>query len=388
MGIFNRTTFAFIAAGCAYLAQAQTMTANLTGTVLDAKTGAPVVGAAVSLVFNSSVTSTTDAQGKFTLAGQVTGIGEKPLSSRRSGMVLDRGAIRLDVAAEAPVSVAVYGLDSRRVKTLVASRLAAGQYSITSPVADLPAGIYLVRGSIGRQAISVKASSMGIAGVSSFGAAAPLFARLAKQAAEVVDTVKVTKAGYRKLNRAITRYEGILELDMTPGLPPGDLKIVSERNFPQVAWGSNVDVQVWDGGTQLKGDYAPLPFEGTQSWKITFGTTQTYNAWGFVANVTPEDMSSWAAGHMHIAIKGTAKTVGVNMASADQISGTALVVDGTKYGYKPDNEWHELRIPSADFVGVDFSQISVYLGLSVPDTVFNADDFYLVDDVYWKTTAP
>ena len=53
-------------------------------------------------------------------------------------MVLERGSIRLDVAAESQVSVEVYALDSRRVKTLVDRRLGVGAYSLHNPWRTFP----------------------------------------------------------------------------------------------------------------------------------------------------------------------------------------------------------------------------------------------------------
>jgi hypothetical protein len=193
--------------------------------------------------------------------------------------------------------------------------------------------------------------------------------------------------------KAITKYSGILSLTISPKLTPGPLKIVSERAFPQVAWGKNVDVQVWDAGTKLDGGYKAEFFEGIQSWKVTFQDTQSYSAWGFVANVEPEDMSAWKGGTMHLAVRGTATSIGVTMASADQADGTSLKVDLAKYGYVPmtsvtDKEWHEINIPMDDFAGVDFSQIKVYCGLVYPTTEdtqpYDASLYYLVDDIYWK----
>jgi hypothetical protein len=393
MESMRRTTIALLAAGCALIAQAQTTTANLSGTITDSQSGDPIAGATVTFAFNSDVSATTNELGKFTLSGQVVGLGDgsrgRPGAASASGMILERGALRLDVAADAAVKVEVLGLDGRRIKTLIDRRLAAGSYSIRNLVGGLPAGIYLARADIGGRTATAKLTTMGLRGESAFGAAVPVFSRLAKQStAQVIDTLKVAKEGYKNLNRAISRYEGNLLLNMNPRLPAGDLKMVSEKSMPQVPWGRNVEVQVWDGYTTLEGEYKAGPFEGANSWLITFDPEQTFNAWGFVADAEPEDMSHWADGHMHIALKGTVKEVGIKMTSADQMQFDQVEVKATAYGYKPDDEWHSLEIPSSDFTGVDFSQINVYLGLSVPDTVFHPDDHYQIDDVYWKMPAP
>lgn len=390
MGTMKSTTFAFLTAACAFTAQADTTTtADLKGQVVDINTSQPVSGAIVTFAFNSSVSDTTDEQGNFHLSGQVVGLRSQAPSSR-GGMVLERGSIRLDVAAESRVSVEVYGLDSRRVKTLVDRRLGVGAYSVQNPVADLPAGVYTVRARLGRQTAAVKVTSMGLSGVSTFGTAAPVFAPLAKTAAGIIDTVKVIKAGYKKFADGITSYKGDLMLPYTISalLPEGDLKLISEREMNQVDWGKNVFVGVWGDSTQLKGDYKVAPYEGIQSWLIVFSSSQTSSAWGFHIRdgegMPPEDMSAWKDGHMHIALKGTTKDIGINMESPST-SGNQKILMASAYGFKPDNKWYSLKIPSGDFE-IDFSEVKAYLTLSVPDTVFEADKFYQMDDVYWKTT--
>jgi hypothetical protein len=68
----------------------------------------------------------------------------------------------------------------------------------------------------------------------------------------------------------------------------------------------------------------------------------------------------------------------------------SVKVELADYGYKPDNQWHEVNVPLSAFTGTDFSQVKVLLGLVTPgprDTVgFSQDLFYQVDDVYWKVT--
>jgi hypothetical protein len=311
------TTFALLTAACAFTAQAQAATADIMGKVVDvSNNGIGLAGAVVTFEFNPSIKDTTDEQGNFHLSGDVVGVRSKAPSSR-GGMVLERGAIRLDVATESRVSVEVYSLDSRRVKTLVDRRLGAGAYSLQNPVADLPAGVYTVRARLGGQAAAVKVTSMGLSGVSTFGTAASTFARLAKTAAndiEVIDIIHVTKPGYRKIKKEIVKYDGTLsDLEMSLGLKVGDLELWSEQEMSQVDWGHNVnyDAMVWDSPqTKLDGEYKIKPFEGLVSWKVSFQQTQTSSLWGFATrdNMDPEDMTAWKDGHMHIAIKGTART--------------------------------------------------------------------------------
>ena len=200
----------------------------------------------------------------------------------------------------------------------------------------------------------------------------------------------MTKNGYKKLAKGITKYEGtLIPYNISPSLPSGDLKIVSERSMSQVDWGSNVYVGVWDGSTELNGTYKASPYEGADSWQVTFKPDQTMNGWGFIIvdGKEPEDMSAWANGHMHIALKGTAKDIGINMESPSTTGSQKnhlclrIRLQAGQPGILDQNPLDGLR-------GIDFSQVKAYLALSVPDTIFDAETFYQIDDVYWKTTAP
>lgn len=387
---------AAMAAGTAGIVQAQTHNVSIKGVVLDSRSGVLISGAKVTLAGNTSITATTDAQGAFTLSGQVVGIGSALGAVSAQAMTLASGSLQFQVDGSTPVSVEVFSLAGNKVKTLAQGRLASGAYTLSNPMAGLTAGLYVVRGRVGTKSTSFRLSSLGLQGVSELlpGSGSTSAARLAKSAAlEVVDTLKVVRDGYVSVVKPIQTFAGLHQLDMHPKLGAGDLRIVSERGMPQVSWGMNVDVQVWDGsgatGTQLRGNF-PIAFEGKESWLVKFAPGMSFSAWGFVANSYPEDMSAWANGAMHIAVKGTVPSLGVTMSSPDQTNGSSLKVDVTKYGYKPDNAWHEMNIPLSDFVGTNLSRTSVYVGLVTPvdgDTIpFNTDNFYQIDDIYWKVT--
>jgi hypothetical protein len=382
---------AALVAVSAWVGHSQTHTVNIKGTVLDSRSGVLIPGAKVTLAGNASITATTDAQGAFTLSGQVTGL--SPVLGAAQAMTLSSGSLRFQVDGSTAVRVEAFDLAGNKVKTLAEGTLASGAYTLSSPLAGLPAGLYVVRGQVGAKASSFRLPSMGLVGSARLLPGSAASARLAKQAADVVDTLKVVRDGYVSVIKPIQSFTGLHQIDLSPKLGAGDLKIVSERGMPQVNWGLNVDVQVWDGsgatGTQLRGNF-PTAFEGKESWLVKFPAGLAFSAWGFVANNYPEDMSAWANGAMHIAVKGTVPSLGVTMSSPDQTNGSSVKVDVTKYGYKPDNQWYEMNIPLSEFTGTDFSRVSTYLGLVTPvdgDTIpFNTDNFYQIDDVYWKVT--
>ena len=382
----------FVAAGIC-IAGAQTTLVNLTGIVNDASSGNPIAGATVTLANNPSLTTTSSADGSFRLSGEATVGIRSHVGMDRSGMSLTGSELYLSVMENnTPIVVEVFNFKSERMRTILNQKVSAGRYNVNVAASGLSGGLYIVRARMGNQTAAFKMTALGSqpAFGNPFRTAAFARSPLAKAAADAIDdTLKVTKAGYRMSRKAITVYNTLYPVLMAPSLPAGDLKIVSERGFPQVDWGSNVEVQVWDASTQLNGAYKPAPFEGAQSWMVTFKKEQPYNAWGFVAKQeTPEDMSAWKGGTMHLAVKGTANTIGVTMASANQIPGFSVKVDLSEYGYQPDGQWHEALVPLDKFEGTDLSQISVYCGLVYPlmsDTVaFNPSLFYQVDDIYWS----
>ncbi|MDB5105233.1 MAG: lam16B [Fibrobacteres bacterium] len=391
MGRTNFILSGLVMAAAICISNAQNVV-NITGTVNDTKTGNPVAGAKVMLTGNPSITTMTGSDGSYKLSGDAVALAS--LRNGKSEMSFKGNMLSFTVAGNnTPVTVDVYNLKSELVRNLVSRNASSGNYTVNASPAGLASGLYVVRARVGKQTASFKMTTLGIntRNAGFFANAAFVRTGLAKTAADPIDSMQVTKDGYKVTTKALTKYTGIYPILLNPKLPAGDLKIVSERNMPQVDWGSNVDVQVWDGGTQLKGDYKTEPFEGPTSWYQTFGESSIYSGWGFVAKPgTPEDMSAWANGSMHIAVKGTATSIGVTMASVDQGGGFSKKVDLRTYGYIPDNKWHEASIPMTDFTGTDFSKIDVYCGLVYPvdgdSAAYDATLFYQVDDIYWKVT--
>jgi hypothetical protein len=368
---------------------------DINGVVNDSKSGNPVAGAKVALAMNPDINTMTDNDGKFHLTGTAT-VGVRSGAAAKVPMAFKGSRLDFYVAADnTPVSVAVYDFTGEKVLSLAQTRASRGNWSVNAAPAGLARGIYFVRARVGTASAAFRMSTLGGSGKTGLVPAGSVAMAALAKAADAVDSIIVTKDGYHTLSKPLLKYtSALLQLTFAPKLPTGDLKIVSERGIPQVEWGSNVDVQVWDGGTQLKGDYKTAPAEGTQSWMVTFSDAQAYNAWGFVTTKAPEDMSAWKNGHMHLSVRGTVNSIGVTMASADQPSGMSKKVDLRDYGYKPltadskPTDWITVSVPMSAFEGVDFSQISVYVGLVAPveaDTEpFDPTTFYQVDDIWWS----
>src|SRR5689334_6396876 len=73
MGITKSIIIGIAAAGLG-LGQAQTYKVNLKGNILDSRSGVAISGANISLAKNPTIKGTSDAQGNFTLSGEVVGI--------------------------------------------------------------------------------------------------------------------------------------------------------------------------------------------------------------------------------------------------------------------------------------------------------------------------
>lgn len=395
----NNLLSGLILAGSVSIACAQsTTTVDMSGTVNDSKSGAAIAGATVTLANNPTLTTTTNNNGEFHLTGTATGVRAKS-DMLKQGMSLSGTNLSFTVLENnAAVAIDVFNLKSEHVKTVLNQNVSSGKYSINVSSSELPGGLYFVRARVGAKSASFKITTTGLKGASGdlFQTALSNSSPLKKASADLIDdTIKVTKDGYRVTRKAITLYNTIYPLLMSPGLKPGNLSLISERNS-NPAWGGIIanwgdqTVGVWDGGTQLKGDYKVSPFEGANSWMVTFQPTQTASAWGFVSTPNPEDMSAWIGGTMHIAVKGTVTSLGVTMASADQIAGMSHKVNiaDPAYGYKPDGQWHDITIPLSAFTGTDLSQVNVYCGLAYPDetdtNAFSSSLFYQVDDIYWS----
>src|SRR5690349_19721686 len=110
--IRNLITTALVAAGLGAV-HAQTFNVDIKGTVLNSRSGELIAGATITLSGNTSIKATSDAQGNYVLSGQVVGLHSGAAASD-AGMTMASGEIRFSLSRETPVSIEVYGLDSRR----------------------------------------------------------------------------------------------------------------------------------------------------------------------------------------------------------------------------------------------------------------------------------
>jgi hypothetical protein len=385
---------------------AQSAGAALTGTVKDASTKAAIEGATVSLLGLPDVVATTDANGAFSisLAAPV-----KTLTAYQQDRHIRFQGSRLSFATSVSGDIAqvtLHDLLGHQVSTLLNARLTEGDYVLSMVPARLSPGLYLVRAQIGNQVASYKLSILGNVrateasglrkeNLSGNGAGSENRAALVKAAAAIggVDFLVVTKTGYLKKHHEVMALTDVQAVTLETNTPAtSNLKIFTDSDFPQIDW-ANAAIYSWEQTAVLTTDSTSIGFGGSvAAMKVASLETAGWNGWAFhvakLANGTQPtaDLSPYAEGSLHLAVKGNAKSIGVMISSPNQGAGSAPLVDLATKGYLPDSAWHEISIPVSEFSGtLDLSQIFVYCGFVSPVAggVFDPLDTYLIDDVYF-----
>jgi hypothetical protein len=381
--------------------RAQTAATRIAGTVKDATSHAVLAGAVVTLLSHPELSDTTDADGAFSISL------EDP-SALRAGMGPDK-AIAFSGSelsfstgkAGAQVRITLHDLRGTHLATLQDARLPEGEYALSPAAAALPAGVYLVRARVGSQVRSFKISTLN--GFRSQGAAPALrrtgsgspglAAKLAKAAAGGVDFLLVEKVGYLKKNHEVMAYADAQAVTLDQSKPAtAALKIFSDANMAQIDW-ANAAIYSWSSTALLLTDSTSQGFNGSvASMKVSSSEFASWNGWAFHVAVAGDlqptvDLTPYAEGSLHLAVKGNAKSIGVMISSPNQAAGTAPLVDLAAKGYAPDSAWHEITIPLSEFAGtLDLSRVFVYCGFVSPTVQsgeFDPMAAYMVDEIYY-----
>lgn len=118
--------------------------------------------------------------------------------------------------------------------------------------------------------------------------------------------------------------------------------------------------------------------EGSLADRITLAGL-TFWGGGIIWDPNPRDLTKWKT--LAVSLRSNAiEKVNVTMGSA----GNEVPLDAATYGYEADGNWHNLRIPLADFAagGVDLSAVRFAFGVGGPDASAGQEIF--VDDVYME----
>lgn len=374
---------------------------TLTGTVKDAGSQAAIAGATVTLLSDPTINAISGADGAFSL--------NLPSSIRRDGRFGDAigfSGSELTLSVSGPgarLAVDLFDLRGNQVRALHDAKVAAGTYAFPVTTAGLSAGLYVVRARVGSLVRSFKVSTAnpaaGRIGLTAIPASSAPAARLAKSAA-ALEFLIVVKEGYLKKSHAVNELDKAQDVLLAVNAPATqNLKIFSDQAMPEIDWANSV-IYAWEQtSTLLTDSTSSAGFGGSKTvMKISTAEGFTWNGWGFhmakqdVSNTQPTaDLSAYKGGSLHLAVKGTMPTLGIMMSSTNQGQGAAPLVDLATKGYLPDDQWHEITIPLADFddaanPSLNLADMFVYLGFVAPNVngaTFDPLASYWVDDIYY-----
>lgn len=396
--VFNKKVLSGILAAVVVLSQsAFAADIRITGNVIDAN-GAVIEGAKLHLV-KANLDTTSNAMGQFvvTNVSVVRSLSSRvmPVAPRISGATL---YLTISKPSE-NVQVQVYDLAGRFVSSAYSGMLSAGTWAIQTLGRDLSAKIYVLRVKIGNQMTTMKTSLVEKSRISSYdGMTADRngSADVLKKVAADLDTLLISKTGFKSDTIPITEYVTDLGDQILDSIPPLiEMGILSHRT------GYNIDPAwrtpfVWGGSVIIDStDAAPADIHdgGPISWKVNCNA-----GWGAGWNMaslkaTGVDLSRYKGGSIHFWIKGNTGglTAGVFWKI---VTGPKAGTDDAGYvplaslGYKTDLQWHEITLPissikNGDGLEPDLARISVYIVFYAFGTDYAAGTYYIPDDITW-----
>ena len=151
-----------------------------------------------------------------------------------------------------------------------------------------------------------------------------------------------------------------------------------------LAPGGDGAIQVWNKAnfTAVPG----VPFEGTASVAFNAPAAQWFGLG--IAPARLYDLSAFAGGHLHIALKVPATTTSDFKLGLKSPGGTKVreswikfIQGSDPYGLVRDGQYHELLIPASDFCNSDFSALAQLLMVAGDGpAALEFDDVYLTAD--------
>jgi mono/diheme cytochrome c family protein len=185
---------------------AVTVDVNISGTVTK-NGGGPLQGATVTLTKIKSLSTTTDAEGKFNLRGSV-GVLLQMNSPQVAPLEFKGNILAVSpVSGKLSGSIDVYSGNGRRTASINLTNLQPGRQSVTLPAFN--AGLNVVRVALGNEIYTCRLVCLGknmYIKNENYGAHAERNFSLAKQAAGLKDTLIVTKSGFGSKKTPIDSY--------------------------------------------------------------------------------------------------------------------------------------------------------------------------------------
>jgi glucuronoarabinoxylan endo-1,4-beta-xylanase len=187
---------------------------NIHGKVTNSS-GTAVSGAVVELV-KEGIKDTTGADGSY-LITDATGTIPRSLLPQAERIALVNGVLKVSLTEAAPVTITIMDIDGSLVKKEVYRKLQPGYYRLDVAQASRAAKLLVVNASIGNRTTTFRyfplqngayATNRSGMQTASFGG------KLAKMAAAINDTVKVTADGYAVKKTSVTSYDQELNITL------------------------------------------------------------------------------------------------------------------------------------------------------------------------------
>jgi poly(3-hydroxybutyrate) depolymerase len=195
---------------------------NIHGTVSNSA-GQPIVGATVKLT-GQNLSATTGANGAYSITQ--TGVVKLPVVTAQPAQVsLNNGLLSISLPASYPVKVEVFDIKGTLFQKEIRQEVPAGVYSLNIAQNARTTNLLIIRATIGDLMLSFRCMplSSGKSTINLSGdCTAPISASLKKRSAAVIDTIKVTSAGYLTKVLPIFSYDSTINitLDSTGSVVP------------------------------------------------------------------------------------------------------------------------------------------------------------------------
>jgi len=208
--------------------------------------GLPVGNAVVTLALQG-LKDTTGADGAYSLTRANSALERPPLVG---GISLEHGLLRLTVARSAPVTVEVFGLRGNALLRDVLPKATAGVYAWDLADNAPSGGLVFIKASIGNDARTFRYLPLGNGGtrgthaVAGFASARSYLAK----AAGVVDTLRITAAGYASKSIPIGTWDTTLNVVLAAtGSSAASIQLIGNKIYdtagnPIVARGPELGV--------------------------------------------------------------------------------------------------------------------------------------------------
>ncbi len=170
-----------------------------------------------------------------------------------------------------------------------------------------------------------------------------------------------------------------------PAAPPATqpLAILTETHTGLDAGSRGAQLFLWADTCTAVTEAPGTGGEGSQCMKLTVGNAG-WMGLGWAGPPLGDNLAGYKNSYLCFKIKTTATCgfrVGIECAGIGKD-----VTLSPAYGYANDGQWHNIRIPMADFAGLDFSMVTQYFMIWSNQGTTTGDVVYL-DDIYWTTNT-